>query len=52
MQFGRLSVVARLHLGFCLILLAVTAIAIVIAISKVHVINDVLRENSEINASI
>jgi len=50
MQFGCLSVVARLHLGFCLILLAVTAIAI--AISKVHVINDVLRENSEINASI
>ncbi len=50
-QFDRLSVGARLYLGFGLILLILLAVT-AIAVSKVHVINGALRENNEINASI
>jgi len=51
MQFDRLSVGARLYLGFGLILFILLAVTTV-AISKVQVINGALRSNSEVNASI
>ncbi len=50
-MFSRMTVSRRLYLGFGLILsilVAVTAIAVV----KVQIINDSLRANSEVNASV